>query len=448
MNATVEQIEQLPAVSTPMQMLQLAVDRGATIDVLAKLMDLQERVDATQARREFDSAFAAVKSRVGIVKKTGIGHNRMPYATLADIAEALDPVIAEQGLSYRFRSNRVGGELIMTCVVCHRAGHFEENSLPAPLDTSGSKNAVQAVGSTSTYLMRYSLMQAFGLSASVNGKEIHDDDGAGADKPDGWARGSAMEDGDYAPSLPGNRAKGYQEQLGKCATVADLDAAALSIEQDPAYNNLPQELKNEITKSYAQSLSRIKRLAPKTYSKKAGADAENEKRMKAMMDEIDQITQINEPLDRILVHLHDWHRERGIDIVALGDTFEAKLRKFFADTLAVVGAEIDRIGSKKPEPAPPPEHKPNGIAQRAIEARENPPRLKQVYKSDDGSFFDSVVWLQMLTEQLNKAAGHEDFAEIKNTMLLPAKGMASNADWDEGARRYYARLKEQGSSRV
>jgi hypothetical protein len=442
MNATVEQIEQLPAVSTPMQMLQLAVDRGATIDVLAKLMDLQERVDATQARREFDAAFAAVKAKVGTIKKTGVGHNRMPYADLADIAQALDPVIAEQGLSYRFRSQRVGNELVMTCIVCHRAGHFEENSLPGPLDTSGSKNPIQAVGSTCTYLQRYTLIQAFGLSASVNGGEIKDDDGAGAAVKDNWPRGSVMEDGEYgvAHKLPGDRAKDYQLRLGSAENVSDLDATANTIEKEQAYIDLPQALKNNIAKTYAQVLARIKGTAPKTYSKKAAADQVNEQRLSVLMGELDELTKVQEPLEQIFIHLHDWRRERGQAIAALGDVFEAKLLKAYAETLAVVSAEIDRSNSKKPEPAPPPEHKPNGISQRAIDARHAPPRLLPV--SADGSFFDSATWLEMLTNELRKATKHEDFDEIKDNMLTPAKDLASRGDWLEGTRRYYQRLQE------
>jgi hypothetical protein len=186
---------------------------------------------------------------------------------------------------------------------------------------------------------------------------------------------------------------------------------------------------------------------PKTYRRKEAADAENEKRMNAMMDELDQITQVKEPLDRIYAHLHDWYRERGIDIAALGDVFEAKLRKFYADTLAVVSAEIDRSNSKKPEPAPPPEHKPNGISQRAIDARQTPPRLVRV-ESADGSFFDGVEWLKMLTDELTKAITADDFREIKEHMLMAARNKASVGDWDEGARRYYARLKEIELSRV
>jgi hypothetical protein len=209
--------------ATIMQMIQLAVERG-NLEVVSKLMDLQERAEATQARKEFDAAFAAVKAKVGIVRKTGVGHQGKAYADMADLARALDPVIAEHGLSYRFRSQRVGNELVMTCIVCHRAGHFEENSLPAPLDTSGSKNPTQAIGSTSTYLQRYTLVQAFGLAASVNGDAINDDDGEGASiGKDGHPRGSLYQPGDYAGGIPEKITKQNGERINKSRQLyADL----------------------------------------------------------------------------------------------------------------------------------------------------------------------------------------------------------------------------------
>ena len=274
-----DETNQLPAevkLTPIMQMMETAVERG-NIEVVTKLMDLQERAEAAQARREFDAAFAAVKAKVGIIRKTGKANYGL-YADLADIARALDPAIAEHGLSYRFRSQRIGNELLMTCVVCHRAGHFEENSLPSPLDMSGSKNPVQAVGSTSTYLQRYTLIQAFGLAASVNG-DIHDDDGAGAAVVNGWPRGSIHQEGDYAGGTPegktkpkqepkysrlmnaavthADRARALQDELRQCTSVSELMALGQEIMTRREYKNLPDQLTDYIWKTQAKCLDRL-----------------------------------------------------------------------------------------------------------------------------------------------------------------------------------------------
>jgi hypothetical protein len=43
-------------------------------------------------------------------------------------------------------------------------GHSEETTLSAPSDTTGSKNPIQAIGSTITYLERYTLLALTGLA--------------------------------------------------------------------------------------------------------------------------------------------------------------------------------------------------------------------------------------------------------------------------------------------
>src|SRR5579885_911704 len=47
---------------TPLSVLQEAVQRGANVDTLTKLLELQERWEAGEARREFGEAFAAFKA--------------------------------------------------------------------------------------------------------------------------------------------------------------------------------------------------------------------------------------------------------------------------------------------------------------------------------------------------------------------------------------------------
>jgi hypothetical protein len=85
----------------------------------------------------------------------------------------VDPIIGKHGLSYRFRTTQTD-KISVTCILSHKAGHSEETRLPAPPTPSGNKNAIQAIGSTLTYLQRYSLVQMLGLAAA------NDDDGKAA----------------------------------------------------------------------------------------------------------------------------------------------------------------------------------------------------------------------------------------------------------------------------
>lgn len=158
---------------TPLAMLNAAVERGADVAVMERLMGLHERWEAAQARKAFDAAIAAAKAEIKPVVKNATGHNNKRYADFSAIASAIDPILSKHGLTYRFRTAQTD-RIAVTCVLSHRDGHSEETTLMGPADASGSKNAIQAIGSTCTYLQRYTLVQMLGLASTA------DDDGRAA----------------------------------------------------------------------------------------------------------------------------------------------------------------------------------------------------------------------------------------------------------------------------
>lgn len=170
---------------TPMDMLGRAVSSGANIDVLEKLMALQERWEKNNARKAFDAAIAAAKAEIPVIHKnrevdftSTKGRTHYRYEDLAEVARTINPILAKHGLSYRFRTHAAPNEPVtVTCIVSHRDGYSEENTLPAGRDETGNKNSIQAIGSTLTYLQRMTLKAALGLAAS-------DDDDGKASAPD------------------------------------------------------------------------------------------------------------------------------------------------------------------------------------------------------------------------------------------------------------------------
>lgn len=183
LEGSVNQIAKLnlavPAVATPMELLASAIERGMGLETIEKLMALQERFEASQARKAFDNAMAAAKAEIPVIMKNRTvdftspkGRTHYRHEDLAEVARTVNPILAKHGLSYRFRTKSAIGEPIsVTCVVCHRDGFFEENELIAPRDDTGNKNSIQQIGSTLTYLQRMTLKAALGLAAS------EDDDG-------------------------------------------------------------------------------------------------------------------------------------------------------------------------------------------------------------------------------------------------------------------------------
>lgn len=184
----IEQRQESPRVPaaalTPMGMLQIAIERGADISVMERLLTLQERWDATQARKAFVEALTAFKATPPtLIKNKHVQYasskgpdTEYDHATLDQVSTLIGSALSAHQLSHRWEIEQLDGGLIrVTCILTHALGHCERVSLQASADQTGGKNNIQAVGSTITYLERYSLLAATGLAA-----KDQDNDGGSA----------------------------------------------------------------------------------------------------------------------------------------------------------------------------------------------------------------------------------------------------------------------------
>lgn len=204
-----------PTAITPMEMLKRASDSGASLETLDRLMALQERWEANEARKAFNEAVAAAKASIPPIVRNREGHNAKRYVDFAAIARVVDPILASHGLSYRFRTTQ-GDKINVTCVLAHRAGHFEETTLAGPADTSGNKNAIQSIGSTLTYLQRYSLVQMLGLAA--------------ADDDDGHAAGPGGGTGGVSVTISNDQIDHLQKTITKLGADINSFCTVMNIE--------------------------------------------------------------------------------------------------------------------------------------------------------------------------------------------------------------------------
>ena len=163
--------QSLPAPVTPAQMLQMAVQQGADLDRLEKLMDLQERWEANQARKAFVAAMSAFKANPPKIIKdklvdfsTARGRTTYMHATLGAVVSAIIEGLGAQGITHRWSTQQESGRITVICTLTHLDGHSESNQLTASADESGGKNSIQAVASTVSYLQRYTLLAATGLA--------------------------------------------------------------------------------------------------------------------------------------------------------------------------------------------------------------------------------------------------------------------------------------------
>lgn len=158
---------------SPMAMAIAALQSGMTPEQIGQMMDLQDRYNATQAKKEFDEAFAKFKdSGATLIGKTKDGHNSR-YAPLSEVVKTVTPALSEYGLSSRWDVKDERDWITVTCYLRHTGGHEESVAMGGPIDDKGGKSPIQARASTVTFLQRYTLKAILGVS-----EEDDDTDGA------------------------------------------------------------------------------------------------------------------------------------------------------------------------------------------------------------------------------------------------------------------------------
>lgn len=179
------QLAAIPADNSPMGAMMAALQRGVSPSEVREMLALQREWEGDQARKAFNTAFAAFKAESPSIKK-GRKVNDGPlkgrsYAELHDWVDAVNPVLSRHGLSTKWVITRDEKDWIeVLCELRHVGGHIEVAKLGGPPDTGGAKNAIQARASTVSYLERYTLKAVLGLSEGGD-----DDDGNGGRQQSG-----------------------------------------------------------------------------------------------------------------------------------------------------------------------------------------------------------------------------------------------------------------------
>lgn len=177
----------IPDGQKPADMIRLAVDKGTDLSKLRELLEIQKDWEANEARKAYHKAMSDFKANpptilkdksVGYESKSGGQKVGYKHATLANVTQKISAELSKHGLSASWRVSQ-NGVIAVTTRIAHVQGHFEETTVSAPSDKSGSKNDIQAIGSTITYLERYGLLALTGLATFDQ-----DDDAVNAEKID------------------------------------------------------------------------------------------------------------------------------------------------------------------------------------------------------------------------------------------------------------------------
>jgi hypothetical protein len=164
---------------SPAEMMKImnSGDRQIPIEQMQQALELQMKWEANEAKKAYHRAMSAFKENPPkITKDKSVRYKDVKYshASLANVVQQITKELSKHGLSASWRTQQ-NGNVLVTCIITHVLGHSEETTISAPADSTGSKNSIQAIGSTITYLERYTLLAALGLATYDQ-----DDDGIGA----------------------------------------------------------------------------------------------------------------------------------------------------------------------------------------------------------------------------------------------------------------------------
>jgi hypothetical protein len=156
-----------------------ASDPAVDVEKFERLLAIQERLMADRRRTSYMAALARLQAKLPQITKAGTitdrdGGLRNRYAKIEDIDTAIRPICAEEGFSFAFDSQPKPPGIEYSCAMAHRDGHTETKTLVLPIDQGAGRNAVQSVGSTTSYARRYLL----GMHLNLVTRE--EDDGGNA----------------------------------------------------------------------------------------------------------------------------------------------------------------------------------------------------------------------------------------------------------------------------
>ena len=193
-------------------MEKVALSPDADLKKMQALLDMQERILDKKSKQEFSVALSDMQSSIPVIAEESSAHQNVKYAKLDAIVARVRPVLAEFGFAVAFHIDQSEkGVIAVSATLTHKNGHSESTSISLPHETSGSKNAVQAVGSTITYGKRYTICSLLNIATG--------------DDHDGYAANQLSSE-DYSAMLKNSKT---MHQLGE------------------AWGKVPANLKKELT---------------------------------------------------------------------------------------------------------------------------------------------------------------------------------------------------------
>lgn len=164
-----------------------AMGKNYTPEQVEKMLELQMKWEANEARKAHFDAVAAFKAEAPPVKKDKFNKGSGSwYTSLGMLLSTYNPYLGKHGLSVSFAPpKQTDTTMTVECRLAHKMGHVESISMTGPIDdapvskSSGkrSRNPLQDVKSTFTYLRSITCEAILGVAGT---EATLDDDGNAA----------------------------------------------------------------------------------------------------------------------------------------------------------------------------------------------------------------------------------------------------------------------------
>lgn len=203
----------IPVNPTPLDLLAIALQHQAGIDVIERLTNLSNQEKARQAELEFNEAMNRVQNEIRrVAPDANNPQTHSKYASYAALDRVIRPSYSKEGFSLSFNTADcpLQGEFIRVICYVSRGAHTRTYQVDMPADGKGAKGGdvmtkTHAAGSALSYGMRYLLKGIFNVAI-------------GAEDDDGNQAGARNTQPQYQNLEPGH----IQEQCEWMANAKDM----------------------------------------------------------------------------------------------------------------------------------------------------------------------------------------------------------------------------------
>lgn len=151
----------------PQDLLALAVQKGADVATIERLMVVRTQLKAEAAKESYFRALSAFQAECPVIakpKRVAIpGGPSYNYAPLEHIVRKVQPMLDKHGFSHQSDAEVIDGWVTAKVTITHRGGHSETKQFKVPSETKAGMSPQQKYGAAMTFATRYAFCAALGI---------------------------------------------------------------------------------------------------------------------------------------------------------------------------------------------------------------------------------------------------------------------------------------------